>query len=331
MTAPAKITTWRDVLPVHPAADLFPMMTREELIALGEDIKKNGLRHRVAVIDSPDDEPILIDGRNRLDAMQLVGLDIDLNDVVMKAYCRKCRKHGSGFDPYDYVISANIHRRHLTAEQRRDLIAKRLKATPDKSNRQIEDGGRQPSAYRESQSGVGIHWRRGNRYHIDRHQRPQAADQESERRSEGRRRQSRATPEPICQKTSTAQIAGAKGARPVQSCRRYLVLEDGRRRQAEGGRLRPRRGGWGALMKHTPPPSMADDRGESDHDYFRRHPEVRHRFRLPFPDEFSAAMLSEARIQARGEVLVLVVIDRDARGRPSTRARGLVCLPGGTA
>jgi hypothetical protein len=81
----------------------------------------------------------------------------------------------------------------------------------------------------------------------------------------------------------------------------------------------------------TAPLNMVDNTGESDLEFFARRPEARHRFRLPLPDEFSTAILSEARIQARGEVLVLVVIDRDARGRPSTRARGLVCLPGGTA
>jgi outer membrane biosynthesis protein TonB len=43
------------------------------------------------------------------------------------------------FDPYAHVISKNIIRRdlHLTAEQRRDLIAKVLKARPETSNRQI--------------------------------------------------------------------------------------------------------------------------------------------------------------------------------------------------
>src|SRR5262249_49772948 len=40
-------------------------------------------------------------------------------------------------DPYAYVISANIHRRHLSVEQKRDLIAKLIKATPGKSDRQI--------------------------------------------------------------------------------------------------------------------------------------------------------------------------------------------------
>ena len=41
--------------------------------------------------------------------------------------------------PYAFVISANIHRRHLTAEQKRELIAKLIKATPEKSDRQIAE------------------------------------------------------------------------------------------------------------------------------------------------------------------------------------------------
>ena len=36
--------SWRDVIKVHPAADLFPMMSEAELRELGEDIKKNGLK-----------------------------------------------------------------------------------------------------------------------------------------------------------------------------------------------------------------------------------------------------------------------------------------------
>jgi hypothetical protein len=36
--------SWRDVLPVHPAANLFPMLPPDELQALGKDIKKNGIR-----------------------------------------------------------------------------------------------------------------------------------------------------------------------------------------------------------------------------------------------------------------------------------------------
>ena len=96
---------------------------------LGEDIKNNGLRSRVAVLEGPDD--LLLDGRNRLDAMEAVGLKVVLEDVAISV---ACGKHRVGFDPYAYVISGNITRRHLSAEDKRDLIAKVLKATPEKSN-----------------------------------------------------------------------------------------------------------------------------------------------------------------------------------------------------
>jgi hypothetical protein len=41
------------------------------------------------------------------------------------------------FDPYARVLSLNIRRRHLTAEQKRVLIANVLKAKPETSNVQI--------------------------------------------------------------------------------------------------------------------------------------------------------------------------------------------------
>jgi DNA-binding Lrp family transcriptional regulator len=47
------------------------------------------------------------------------------------------RRGDQGIDPYAFVISANIHRRHLTGYQRDELIAKLLKADPTKSNRRI--------------------------------------------------------------------------------------------------------------------------------------------------------------------------------------------------
>jgi hypothetical protein len=42
-------------------------------------------------------------------------------------------------DPWAYVLSVNAARRHLTAEQKREVIAKLLKAQPGKSNRQIAE------------------------------------------------------------------------------------------------------------------------------------------------------------------------------------------------
>ena len=46
-------TSWRDVLPIHPAANLFPDMTSDELRTLGEDIVKNGLTSAI-VLWQPD-------------------------------------------------------------------------------------------------------------------------------------------------------------------------------------------------------------------------------------------------------------------------------------
>jgi len=42
-------------------------------------------------------------------------------------------------DPYAYVVSANVKRRHLSAKQKRELIAELLKARTEDSNRQIAE------------------------------------------------------------------------------------------------------------------------------------------------------------------------------------------------
>src|SRR5262245_47906488 len=85
--------SWRDVLKVHPAAELFPLMSEAELRELGEDIKKTGLKMPLTVW-SPDKKlnpdfisartvpPTceLLDGRNRLDALELIGIKLVTDD-----------------------------------------------------------------------------------------------------------------------------------------------------------------------------------------------------------------------------------------------------------
>jgi hypothetical protein len=130
---------WRKHLKVHPAAELFPPLAPDELQALVDDIRANGLQQPIVV----DAEKRLLDGRNRLDALALAGVlgvhdkgdlihtEIGMGVIPWKYICR------FDLDPYDLVLSYNIHRRHLTPEQKRDLIAKVLKAKPEQSNNAI--------------------------------------------------------------------------------------------------------------------------------------------------------------------------------------------------
>jgi hypothetical protein len=144
-------TSWRDRIKVHPAADLFPMMAEDELDVLGRDIKENGLRQPVSLWTPSrsklygrkgHNELFLLDGRNRLAAIER----------AFAADAPQCAEEIEGAlylglggarllygddDPYEFVISANIHRRHLSGEQSRDLIANLLKARPEQSDRQI--------------------------------------------------------------------------------------------------------------------------------------------------------------------------------------------------
>jgi len=113
-------------IPFHPLSNMFPLMQGEEFDALVEDIRKNGQREPIVLYQGK-----VLDGRNRHNACLAaeVGLKISKHED-------DCAYIG---DPVAYVISKNVHRRHLTAEQKRELIAKLLKAAPEKSNRQIAE------------------------------------------------------------------------------------------------------------------------------------------------------------------------------------------------
>jgi hypothetical protein len=85
---------------VHPAADIFPMMADDELAALAEDIKANGLIHPIII----DADKQLIDGRNRFKACQMAGVEPRFEQL-------------NGHDPLAFIVSANLERRNLTKGQ----------------------------------------------------------------------------------------------------------------------------------------------------------------------------------------------------------------------
>lgn len=94
---------------VHPFASIFPMIPDSELSGLADDIGKNGLREAIVLAKPSDDsdEWLIIDGRNRYRACIQAGV--------------KPRFNTNHMDPAKigpWIVSHNLHRRHLTASQR---------------------------------------------------------------------------------------------------------------------------------------------------------------------------------------------------------------------
>jgi ParB-like nuclease family protein len=86
--------------PEHPAAALLPMLPPDQLDQLAADIRANGLREAIVVHEGQ-----VLDGRNRLAACKLAEVEPHYREF-------------DGDDPIAYVLSANVHRRHLTTGQR---------------------------------------------------------------------------------------------------------------------------------------------------------------------------------------------------------------------
>lgn len=107
---------------VHPAADLFPMMTAAEFDALKADIDEHGQRDPIVL----STDGLLIDGRNRLKACEQLGI-------------RPVTKRYDGDDIVQYVVSHNLHRRHLNDSQRAVIAAKIASRRPGEHHQ--FDGG----------------------------------------------------------------------------------------------------------------------------------------------------------------------------------------------
>ena len=84
----------------HPYAAIFPMMGGVEFADLANDIKSNGLREPVWLYEGK-----ILDGRNRAEACVVTG-----TPLVTREY--------DGDDPVGFVLSLNLHRRHLDSGQR---------------------------------------------------------------------------------------------------------------------------------------------------------------------------------------------------------------------
>lgn len=100
--------TDNQAMQAHPVAALFPMMGQDELEALAADIRAHGLHNPIVI-----HEGAILDGRNRFAACEMAG--------VVPSFVEW---DGAG-DPTAWVVSQNLHRRHLS-ESQRAMVAARL-------------------------------------------------------------------------------------------------------------------------------------------------------------------------------------------------------------
>ena len=90
---------------LHPLCTLFPRLTGAEFQSLRDDIRANGLRQPIVLHAG-----MILDGGNRYRACIEAGVEPSFVDFA-------------GGNLVSFVLSANLHRRHMTAGQQAAIVA----------------------------------------------------------------------------------------------------------------------------------------------------------------------------------------------------------------
>ncbi|MEX5744676.1 ParB N-terminal domain-containing protein [Massilia sp. X63] len=93
------------MMELHPLCTLFPRISGAEFEALKADILAHGLREPIVVHAG-----FILDGGNRYRACVEAGVEPTFKDFT-------------GDNPVSFVLSANLHRRHLSAGQQAAIVA----------------------------------------------------------------------------------------------------------------------------------------------------------------------------------------------------------------
>ena len=104
----------------HELAMLMPPMTESELDSLREDIEKNGVQTPITLFEGK-----ILDGRNRATCCMILGVDPPTEEYT-------------GNNPVAFVMSRNVHRRHLSESQRAILVAKAVNMPPYRPKNKVD-------------------------------------------------------------------------------------------------------------------------------------------------------------------------------------------------
>ena len=110
-------------LQFHSLANIFPLIEGDEFDGFVETFRKQGLLQQIVL-----HQGMILEGRNRYRAGQKLGQKFNAKDFVELA---------PGKNPYEFVIAANVQRRHLTTEQKRGLALRLIRERPNDSDRKI--------------------------------------------------------------------------------------------------------------------------------------------------------------------------------------------------
>lgn len=119
---------------IHPAAAAFPMLNGHEFSELVDDIRQQGQRFPIVTYRKQ-----VLDGRNRLRACEQLGIEPDIEEW-----------DGKG-SPAAFVISANLHRRHLKPSQRAAIAAELLPTFREEARENLSLAGKTAGKGRKKQ------------------------------------------------------------------------------------------------------------------------------------------------------------------------------------
>jgi len=107
----------------HEYADYFPMMDDDEFAELVDDVRENGLLEPIVLFEGK-----ILDGRNRYRA-------------CIESDVEPCYTTYSGDSPVSYIVSKNIHRRHLNKTQQATILIDLKPAIQEEIRQQDEAAG----------------------------------------------------------------------------------------------------------------------------------------------------------------------------------------------
>lgn len=107
----------------HRYADIFPMTEGESFENLKKDIQEQGLQQTIVLFENK-----ILDGRNRFKACRELGLEPRFEEY-------------KGDKPLEFVISGNLHRRHLSESQKAVIAQDLMPMLEEEAKKRMSIGG----------------------------------------------------------------------------------------------------------------------------------------------------------------------------------------------